>query len=60
LIKNIVTLIEKINEANQNQSSEVERINVAVQELAVYINKTADLARSLDYAINNLTFDENV
>jgi len=59
LIKRIVVLIAKISESSQNQSSQVENINSAIQQISVYVSQTAELAEKLDIAINSLTIEDN-
>jgi len=58
-IKSIVLLIGKISESSQNQSSEADNINGAVQQISIYVNKTSELAEKLDSAINSLTIDND-
>jgi len=58
-IKSVVILIAKISESSQNQSSEANNINLAIQQISTYINKTTQLAEKLDTAINSLTIEDS-
>jgi len=58
-IKNIVVLINKINDSSQNHSHEAKNINMTIQQISSYVYSTAQLAEKLDSAINSLVVKDS-